>query len=319
LVNYIGHFLGFEVTFGRYHGVAGQIGFDGYWKSPTNFHIVVEVKTTEVYPIKTAILVGYVDALISEKKIPSWDDALGLYVLGRLDPDIRQLENAILAEKRTNQLRVISVQSLLSLAEIMNEYDVTHEDILAVIRPSGPKVDSVVDVMARLLARPEAEELPKEKVPLAERPTEGEAAYWLAPVASDEEQTAEQVIQTLVGQHRIYAFGESTPGRKRLRPGDWICFYASGNGVIADAKVISAPEKKPDSRVRRPEEYPWVFHLDDVHLYLNDPVVIDASVRSRLDAFQGLEPSKPWGWFVVGTRKISEHDFNLLVRRRGET
>ena len=51
LVNYIGHFLGFEVTFGRYQGVPGQIGFDGHWKSPTGFHIVVEVKTTEVYAI----------------------------------------------------------------------------------------------------------------------------------------------------------------------------------------------------------------------------------------------------------------------------
>ena len=52
LVNYIGHFLGFEVIFGRYQGVSGQIGFDGHWKSPTGFHIVVEVKTTEVYAIQ---------------------------------------------------------------------------------------------------------------------------------------------------------------------------------------------------------------------------------------------------------------------------
>ena len=54
LVNYLGHFLGFGVTFGRYHGVQGQIGFDGLWKSPTSFFIVVEVKTTDVYAIKTA-------------------------------------------------------------------------------------------------------------------------------------------------------------------------------------------------------------------------------------------------------------------------
>jgi len=69
LVNHLGHFLGFEVTFGRYHGVQGQIGFDGYWKSPTDFHIVVEVKTTEAYAIKAATLVGYVDGLISEKSV----------------------------------------------------------------------------------------------------------------------------------------------------------------------------------------------------------------------------------------------------------
>ena len=101
LVNYTGHFLAFEVIFGRYHGVQNQIGFDGHWKSSTGFHIVVEVKTTEVYAIKSATLVGYVDALISDKKIPSWDHALGLYVVGRTDPELKQLENAIIAEKRT--------------------------------------------------------------------------------------------------------------------------------------------------------------------------------------------------------------------------
>jgi len=35
LVNHLGTFLGFEVTFGRYQGVHGEIGFDGHWKSPT--------------------------------------------------------------------------------------------------------------------------------------------------------------------------------------------------------------------------------------------------------------------------------------------
>ena len=77
LVNYIGHFLGFEVTFGRYQGVPGQIGFDGHRKSPTGFHIVVEVKTTEVYAIKTSTLINYVNELISEKRFPigtmHWD------------------------------------------------------------------------------------------------------------------------------------------------------------------------------------------------------------------------------------------------------
>ncbi len=108
LVNYLGHFLEFDVTFGRYQGVSGEVGFDGLWKSPKDLHIVVEVKTTEVYAIKTATLVGYVDRLISEHKIPSWDNSLGLYVVGRPDPELKQLENSIVAEKRTHQLRIIS-------------------------------------------------------------------------------------------------------------------------------------------------------------------------------------------------------------------
>lgn len=315
LVNYLGHFLGFEVTFGRYQGVPGEVGFDGHWKSPTGFHIVVEVKTTEVYAIKAATLVGYVDELISEKRIPSWDEALGLYVIGRADPEIRQLENAILAEKRTHQLRVISVESLLSLTEMMNEYDVSHEDILAILRPSGPRIDSVVDLMARLVAQRAEGWPPAEEVTATKAPGEEEVAYWLTPVKSDEEQTAEEVIETLVGQERIYAFGERTPGRRHLKAGDWICFYATTKGVVAHAKVVSAPQKKRHPKVRHADIYPWVFRLENIKLYLDQPTVIDPAIRSQLDAFRGRDKDRFWAWFVQATRRISAHDFDILTRQ----
>jgi hypothetical protein len=314
LVNYVGEFLGFEVTFGRYRGVPGQVGFDGHWKSPMGFHAVVEVKTTETYAVRAATLVGYVDELISEKKVPNWDSAIGLYVVGRPDPAVHQVENAIVAEKRTYQLRIISVESLLSLAEMMSDYDVSHGDILAVLRPSGPTVDPVVDLMARLVAQRPAGEAPKEPVEAVEAAAEKGAAYWLTPVKGDEEQTAEEVVKGLVGQERIYAFGERTPGRKHLKPGDWICIYAAAKGVIAHARVASSPEKKKHPQVRHPEKYPWTFRLDNTRIYLEDPIVIDAATRSRLEAFQGRDPDKPWAWFVQATRRVSERDFKTLTR-----
>jgi len=319
LVNHLGHLLRFEVAFGRYQGVRGQPGFDGHWTSPTGFHIVVEVKTTEVYAVKTATLVGYVDELISEGMIADWDTALGLYVIGRPDPEIRQLENAILAQKRTHQLRIISAESLLSLAEMMNEYDIDHEDILAVMRPSGPTIDSVVDLMARLVAQGKAEELPEEEARVPEVSIEGEVAYWLTPVKSHEEETAEECISILVGEERIYAFGERNPGRKHIKPGDRICFYATGKGVVADARVVSRPERNPHPKVYHPEKYPWVFRLDNATFYIDEPIVIDAEVRTRLDAFQDRDPNRPWAWFVQVTRKISEHDFSILTRAEAES
>jgi hypothetical protein len=311
LVNHLGSLLGFEVQFGRYKGVKGEMGFDGHWKSPLGSHIVVEVKTTETYAIKTATLVGYVDELISRKKIPAWDKALGLYVVGRPDPEIRQLENAIIAEKRMNQLRIISVESLLSLAEMMYEFEVNHDDMLAILLPSGPRVDPVVELMARMVAQPPPEELPPKEVTPSET---REVNYWLTPVRSEAEAAAEQIIQTLVAQEQIYAFGERTPGRKHLKPGDWLCFHASGKGVIAHAKVISKPEKKPHPKVRHPDKYPWIFRVGQAKLYVNNPVIIDAEVRAKLEAFQNRDLNKSWGWFVQATRSISRNDFNILTR-----
>jgi hypothetical protein len=314
LVNFAGQLLGFDVTFGRYRGVQGQIGFDGYWKSPAKFHIVVEVKTTEAYAVKTATLLGYLDELISEKRIPDPDSAIGLYVVGKPDPEVRHLENAILGEKRIHQLRIISVDSLLSLAEMKSEFDVSHEDVLAILRPSGPTIDSVVDLMGRLVAQRQTEEPTQQPPPLQAESGEGRSSYWLTPVKGDQEQSAEDCVESLVGKEGIYAFGEGTPGRKRLKPGDWICFYATTKGVVAHAKVVSSPERKPHKRVRHPEKYPWTFRLENTALYLDAPVVIDAATRSRLDAFQGRDLERSWAWFVQATRKITEQDFKILTR-----
>ncbi len=310
LVNHLGTLLGFEVEFGRYQGVQGEIGFDGLWKSPKDFYIVCEVKTTEVYAIRTSTLVGYVDQLISEKRIPNWNKAMGLYVIGRPDPEIRQLENAIVAEQRMRQLRITSVESLLSLAEFMSEYDVTHEDVLAILKPSGPSIDPVVELISRLIA----EEKPsKEEVESEELEPSGQPQFWLTPVRSMGDVSAEECIRKLVGEYGIYAFGERTPGRKHIRVGDWICFYATSTGVVAHAQVASEPEYDPDPRLLNPEKYPYRFTVTNPQLYLENPRVIDLAVRQRLDAFQGKNPNHAWAWFVQATRRLTKHDFELLT------
>jgi hypothetical protein len=110
------------------------------------------VKTTEVYAIKTSTLLNYINELVSQKGIADPEKAIDLYIVGRPDPEIRQLENAIIAEKKLQQLRIISVDSLLTIAEMMNEYDISHEDTLALIRPSTPTIDPVIVLMSRLVA-----------------------------------------------------------------------------------------------------------------------------------------------------------------------
>jgi hypothetical protein len=323
LVNHLGSLLGFQVTFGRYRGVPGEIGFDGLWQSPSGLYVVVEVKTSDVYTIRTATLVGYVDTLISQKQISDWDHALGLYVIGRPDPEVRQLENTIIAEKRTHQIRIVSANALLSLAELVAEYEVGHDAVLTVLRPSGPQVDPLVELMAGLVAREKTSEglAVAHEVPVAaghgQLPVEegsGKPSFWLTPVASDEEQDHVDVVRRLLGAG-IYAFGDKTRGRKAIKPGDWICFYASGLGIVAHARVKSRPENKPHRLVRHKEEYPWTFQIADAEIYTDKPVVIDEALRARLEAFRGRGPSKAWSWLVQGTGRISEHDFRILTRK----
>jgi len=64
------------------------------------------------------------------------------------------------------------------------------------------------------------------------------------------------------------------------------------------------------------EKYPWAFQVKDVRYFFEKPVVIDANLRSRLEAFHGRDPSKAWAWFVQATRIVSGHDFEVLVGRQ---
>ncbi len=317
LLVYLGRFLGFEIEYGRYRGTQTSIGFDGRWWTPDrNFHVVIEVKKTEAYNINTTPLIGYVDKLIENRTIPSWDSALGLYVVGKFEPKLKQLESKIIAEKRTQQLRVMSADALLSLAEIRNEYDVELDDVLALIKPSGPIIDPSIDLITRVTSTVTGTE--RELTSEGEKgevvPPAKDVAFWLTPVKSTEEETADECIARLVGKEKIYAFGERTPGRKNIKPGDRICFYSSGKGVVAHATVSSFPENKVDPRIKQAERYPWVFALKDARVYTDNPVVIDRSLRDRLPAFKSRDPDTTWAWFVQGTRRLSEGDFEILTR-----
>jgi hypothetical protein len=147
LANHAGSLLGFEVEYGRYRGVQGQIGFDGLWRSPTGRTLVVETKTTDVYAVKTATLLGYINALVSEGQISSPDEVIGLYVYGRFDADTSQLEKAIASEKRQDRLRVISMDALLNLLQLKQEYDLKHEAAFQLMLPFPIRIDTIVNLI----------------------------------------------------------------------------------------------------------------------------------------------------------------------------
>lgn len=161
LINHIGQLLGFEVTFGRYRGVRGQVGFDGLWKSPSSgWAVVVEVKTTDVYAVKTATVLGYINSLVSDNAVTSPDKALGLYVYGRFDSFTNQLENAIIVENRRERLRVVSVPALIDLLELKQEYGLDHSTVLNLLLPFPVRIDPIVNLIRNVVAQEQEKELP---------------------------------------------------------------------------------------------------------------------------------------------------------------
>lgn len=117
LVNHLGNLLGFKIEYGRYTGSQTETGFDGLWSSSSGNYFVVEVKTTDAYVIKTSTLLNYINELVSDGRIPNNKQAVGLYVVGRPDSALKQLEDSIVAHNLSDNLRICSVNSLLTLAD----------------------------------------------------------------------------------------------------------------------------------------------------------------------------------------------------------
>ncbi|MBX5445672.1 hypothetical protein [Sphaerobacter sp.] len=331
LINHTGRLMGFEVEFGRYAGTPGEIGHDGLWLAD-DFAIVVEVKTTDAYSIKTSTLLGYMNALIDAGKIASADKALGLYVFGRPDAGLEQLEGSIAYGGHAHRLRIATADDILSLAELVQEDLLTRNEALALLRPTGVRVSTVVGVLNRIVGAlsqdsnvipgddsgelAQADPVPQQaETSSGTTETAEDRLYLLTPVANEPDRPAEEIIRTLLGRG-FYVFGERTPGRKRLKPGDMLAFYETGKGVVATAEVASTPERKRVPGFKESERFPWAFKVKNVNYFFDDPVAIDANLRARLNKFKNRNPQSPWSWFVQGTAIVDAHDFALLTGGR---
>lgn len=214
LINHLGHLLGFEVIYGRYRGVKNQVGFDGLWQSPSGWSVVVETKTTDVYAVRTDTLLGYINTLVSERRVKSRDKTFGLYVYGRFDSQTTQLENAIAVENRRDQLRVVSVHALLSLLELSQQYNLSHDSILGLLLPAPIRIDPIVDLIRGVVAQEQEREpsfadsepilttgKDQDTVPIALRP----ATVLPTTALSDEDFTGKTVTAAVFQNARLSA------------------------------------------------------------------------------------------------------------------
>jgi hypothetical protein len=140
--------------------------------------------------------------------------------------------------------------------------------------------------------------------------SEKKKAYLLAPVSDLGDVPAQQVISTLL-KSGWYVLSER--GSARLGPGDEICVYQKGVGIVSRAVLAS---ERQTNRLSYPfEQFPWAYRIRDYEIFIDKPIVISLHLRTTLDAFYGKNPSR-WAWFVQSAHSVSEHDFKLLTNSR---
>jgi hypothetical protein len=146
LVNELGRRLDYDVTDGRYQGVAGGIGFDGIWTAQEGQSHVVEVKTTDTYRLSLETLATYRMRLTAAKQLTM--NSSILIVVGRQDTG--ELEAQIRGSRHAWDVRVISVEALIKLVQLKENSDApeTGLKIRSLLVPvEYTRLDRMVDVM----------------------------------------------------------------------------------------------------------------------------------------------------------------------------
>jgi secondary thiamine-phosphate synthase enzyme len=128
LVNHCGRLLGFDVDFGRYHAGAQGSGQDGRWQAGKRL-VVVRVIAEEAD--------GEAGGISMAEDAGS-EEALGLYVVAPQGPVLARLL-AVVAEN-PDRLRVITIDSLLSIADVKLAFKPPHAEILRLLTTSMPSV-----------------------------------------------------------------------------------------------------------------------------------------------------------------------------------
>ena len=141
--------------------------------------------------------------------------------------------------------------------------------------------------------------------------------YWITTLKDKGKFTAEERLNELLVNRGVYAFGDDTPGKNQIKPGDRICMYMTQRGIAAVATVESFPENNPKKLIPGFEEYPWLFKIKDVKIYTESPLKVDKEFEEKLDYFKE-HPKSNIGFFLQSAHKINKNDFEMLTQRNSE-
>jgi len=280
LILLLGRFLGFEVAFGIYEATAGSVRLEGHWRSRRRASVAIEVRSEQTADADVETLARTVNALTASLPGDSSERWVGLCVTTPFYASVRRLETQ-LAQRALHDIRCISLESLLWLADMSDARRVDHEDVLRLLT-SGPDSDFMVSLMRRLTefsvagreiapaaARDNepSESAPRLSIVRTEpEPQEPRNSFWLVTLVQDETATPEQLFDAVIARRQVLGLSDLRTMEGPAREGDWICFYIEGTGIVGHGQLDSAI---PDGSavIRGATRFSAVFRLKNVTIY----------------------------------------------------
>jgi hypothetical protein len=304
LIVMVGRLLRFEITFGTYERSVGGVRVDGQWRSP-ELAVVLEIRTEQT---TAATLEGFARAVAATVTRVDAGSRIGLCVVARQYAAHGKLSHALAADPLLRDIRVVSARSLLSLAAQVSADRLSHAEVVKLLR-SGFALDFVID----LLDRPAVNAQSSESIADPARATHAdrhEPAFWVATITGNETASPEQLLRSVVARRRVLAVDRAGRLGSEGAPGDWVCFFLPGKGVVGHAHLMSVIEDTA-SVVRQANRFSRVYRLADVTLY-EQPVV--QALRAERP-FAVPPPNVPLAGASLAA--IAKQDFFALTTREG--
>ena len=311
LVVLLGRFMRFETTFGTYEPLNGGVRVDGQWRSRGRLDVVLEIRTDQTKDPTLASLVRAVSTVAATAQVEV-EARIGLCVVARHYVGRGRLEHAASSEKQ--DVRVVSVQSLLSLATKFSEERLTHGEVVKLLR-SGFALDFVIDLLDRPADMTRPREVVAESLPPVStvavapiRPAEPE--FWVATIAASDMASSDQLLSSVIVERQVLGVAHAGSLHEDGAPGDWVCFFVPGQGIVGHAQLGPIIED-PSHVIRHADRFSRVYRLTHVELY-EEPIV--QALRAERP-FEIPEEGVPLAGPCLSP--ISRMDFAAMTASRG--
>jgi hypothetical protein len=295
-----GTLLGFEVTFGRYQREGASTPFSGEWQSRRRLRVSLIVCGARTDVSELDLLA---DALRNDAgpEAGSGVPRIALCVLTPMCAARARVEERVRTHE-ADAIRLISIEGILHLADLVAGGRLTHEDVLRVLNPTG-SLDAMVDVIDRSPASTVAVTRAADGI---QRPEEiADREYWVAAIQLPRDMPKAQFVDAVIAKRRLLAVNPAVQLPRAVRAGDGVCVSIADAGFVAHGRVEGIVTDG-STLVRNAERFAQVLKLTDVTVY-------DAPLAAKPELVPRLDRSLNGDQHAV-IAPISRQDFELVVR-----
>ena len=276
-----GRFLGFETAFGRYSHDPGAMPAHGCWYVRRGLHVTLTLCSDQIVELNPdTVAHGVTEGEVGYPRI-------GLLVVTPLFAARERLENTLAAGKHPN-LRLISLDGLLHLCSMVVAGQITTAHVVELLYPNVT-LDARLDLLEHVAARGrEGSGTDVVSPPGGDRFQT--PRYWVNAMRPEPLTPTDRVVSSLIATRQILGINPPLGVEDRVRPGDAICVFVAGRGIVAHARIAGI--LTDGSRmIRDSERFTHVLRLSDVSVY-DAPLMPSEELASKLDlALTGDAPA----------------------------